>query len=95
MCPKERLLEFKTGTSGFKELCEFLGDKDPGVPYPRLNESKGFVPMYSVWWWAVFRIAAWKVMTRGLVGFATFWIVWRRRSSLPTFWRQLKDFVMY
>lgn len=77
-------------------MCDFLADEEPvGIPYPRINEGKTFVPVYSLWWWSVFKIAAFKVLVRGGAGCAAFWILWRRRRLLPTFWRQLKDFVTY
>lgn len=50
VCPPERLLEFKLGKDGWEELCEFLGKEAPDVPYPNINDTKGFVDMHTSMW---------------------------------------------
>lgn len=40
--PKEKLFEYKIG-SGWKPLCEFLGQETPKVPFPKSNDTDGFV----------------------------------------------------
>ncbi|KAK4500502.1 hypothetical protein PRZ48_008691 [Zasmidium cellare] len=95
ICPKERLLDFKLGVHGYKELCEFLGDKQPEGEYPRINESKTFLPIYSVWWWYCARRAAQKVLPGALVGGVALWTLWRRRQDLPSYLRSIKAFLLY
>ncbi|KAG0184717.1 hypothetical protein DFQ28_010662, partial [Apophysomyces sp. BC1034] len=40
--PPERLLIMELG-EGWERLCKFLGQEIPDEPYPRVNESEGFV----------------------------------------------------
>ena len=40
--PKEKLLEYKIG-SGWEPLCDFLGQETPKVPFPKSNDTDGFV----------------------------------------------------
>ena len=46
ICPKERLLEFRL-EEGWDPLCEFLGKKKPGVPFPRLNEGAALAEKFK------------------------------------------------
>lgn len=40
--PKDKLLEYKIG-SGWEPLCDFLGHEVPKVPFPKSNDTDGFV----------------------------------------------------
>ncbi|MBE3044286.1 hypothetical protein IMZ48_17300 [Candidatus Bathyarchaeota archaeon] len=41
--PPEQLLEVKLEDGlGWDEICPFLGDRVPGVPYPRANDPAEF-----------------------------------------------------
>ena len=42
VCPPDRLLNFRL-EDGWGPLCEFLGKKNPGVPFPRVNERAAMV----------------------------------------------------
>lgn len=52
--PKEQLLEFDVA-KGWEPLCEFLGCEVPaGKPYPRINDTVGFVEFHRQMWWRSF-----------------------------------------
>lgn len=43
LVPKEKLLEIKLEDGlGWDQICPFLGDEIPEVPYPRANDPKEF-----------------------------------------------------
>lgn len=42
IAPPERLLEYRVG-EGWEPLCEFLDVPVPKVPFPHVNDTKGFV----------------------------------------------------
>lgn len=44
--PKERLLEFKLGQDGWKELCGFIDFPKPEGEFPNVNDGKMFVAVH-------------------------------------------------
>ena len=44
--PKERLLEFKLGQDGWKELCDFIELPQPAGEFPHVNDGKMFVAVH-------------------------------------------------
>jgi len=51
--PKDNLLEFRS-EDGWEPLCKFLGEKVPEEPYPRVNDTDGFVGLHrGLWWYTV------------------------------------------
>jgi hypothetical protein len=44
--PRERLLEFES-RDGWAPLCGFLGKKEPGGEYPRVNDAKSTVRLHA------------------------------------------------
>lgn len=74
VCPKERTLDFNF-SMGFKELCAFLEVEEPGVPYPKLNDSATFVRFHELMWstaaWAVAgRFVKWGAVVGAAAGIA-------------------------
>ena len=60
--PKERLLEFDAA-EGWGPLCEFLGHDVPEGPYPRVNDTEGFVEYHRKMWWKSFGVMMKKIST--------------------------------
>jgi hypothetical protein len=64
--PKEKLLEFKLGQDGWKELCDFIELPQPAGDFPHVNDGKMFVAVH------VFLINLWamKALKNGVVRLA-------------------------
>jgi Sulfotransferase domain len=86
LTPKERLLVFRLGESGWKDLCGFLGHGVPeGVEYPRMNESRHFVGFHTAFVaratvLAVERVLAVAVPMGAVIGGAVWYWQRMRRS---------------
>ena len=46
VCPKERLLKFTPGKSGWKDLTAFLGKDMPDTPFPKVMDAQFFVGVH-------------------------------------------------
>ncbi|CAD0084473.1 unnamed protein product [Aureobasidium vineae] len=69
--PKDRLLEFKLGQDGWKELCEFIELPQPDGEFPNVNDGKMFVAVHvlliNIWLMkalkdGVIRMAPWLLL---------------------------------
>ncbi|KAL9101937.1 MAG: hypothetical protein Q9163_002851 [Psora crenata] len=61
-CPKERLLEFTPGKSGWEELCTFLGKEVPaGTPFPKVPDEQFFVGVHIFYLIRAAKLATGKV----------------------------------
>ena len=58
VCPKERLLEFRPGKSGWNELCGFLGKDVPDTPFPKVPDEQFFVGVHIFYLIRVIKAAA-------------------------------------
>ncbi|KAL8819777.1 MAG: hypothetical protein Q9191_007659 [Dirinaria sp. TL-2023a] len=58
VCPKERLLEFTPGKSGWKELCGFLDKDVPDTPFPKVPDEDFFVGVHIFYLIRVIKAAA-------------------------------------
>jgi hypothetical protein len=64
--PKEKLLEFKLGEDGWKELCDFIELPQPAGEFPHVNDGKMFVAVHVM----LINIWAMKALKEGLVRMA-------------------------
>ena len=64
--PKERLLEFKLGQDGWKELCDFIELPQPAGEFPHMNDGKMFVAVHVM----LINIWAMKAFKNGVVRWA-------------------------
>lgn len=69
--PKDKLLEFKLGHHGWKELCEFINLPQPEGDFPHVNDGKMFVAFHvlliNIWTMkaleaAAIRMAPWALL---------------------------------
>jgi hypothetical protein len=64
--PKEKLLEFKLGQDGWKELCDFIELPQPAGEFPHVNDGKMFVAVH----WLLINIWTMKALKNGVVRWA-------------------------
>lgn len=64
--PKERLLEFKLGQDGWKELCDFIELPQSAGDFPHVNDGKMFVAVHVM----LINIWAMKALKDGAVRYA-------------------------
>lgn len=60
-CPKERLLEFTPGKSGWEELCAFLDKDVPPTPFPKVPDEQFFVGVHIFYLIRAAKLAAGKL----------------------------------
>ena len=60
-CPKERLMEFTPGKSGWEELCTFLSKDVPPGPFPNVPDEQFFVGVHIFYLIRAVKLAAGKV----------------------------------
>lgn len=86
LVPKERLLEYTLG-SGWEPLCNFLGKRVPGVPFPRVNEAalvkdRTRIHRRRIFWTLFGKLP----MIISLFAVAKFALVWRLRAREKLRW---------